>query len=228
MRSSVRVLATVLTPGVLFVAQCSSSSGPAGEAELRVLHATPALGPVDVAVGGVTVIHAVPFGTTSSLVRVPAGQQHLVVRSGSQVLGELDPTLVLQHINSVVVANGTPQFSEVVVPDTGQALSNRANLRLVNVVGPNAQPPTLLDLLLKAPNSNPDSVARLGGIDTRIASYGTLMYFDPGHFILQYVPAGGSAVLAELSFDLAAGEKRAVVLQRAADGTYSAQLVVEP
>jgi hypothetical protein len=228
MRSSVRVLATVLTSCAGFLAECSSSSGPAGEAELRLLHATPALGPVDVEVGGVTVIHAVVYGTTSTLVRVPAGEQHLVVRSGGQVLGELDPTLVLQHINSVVVANGTPQFSEVVVPDTGQALSNRANLRLVNVVGPNAQPPTLLDLLLKAPNANPDSVARLGGIDTRVASYGTLMYFDPGHFSLRYVPAGGSAVLTEVSFDLVAGDKRAVVLQRGADGIYSVQVVAEP
>lgn len=64
-------------------------------------------------------------------------------------------------------------------------------------------------------------------MDASIARYGTLMYFDPGHFTVTFVPAGGSTVLAMVSFEMAAGEKKAVVLQRAADGTYSAQVVVE-
>lgn len=228
MRLAVRVLTTALVPAGLLLAGCSSNAGPAGDAELRVLHASPALGPLDVEVGGVTVGHAIPYGSSSALLHVPAGQQHLVVRSGGQVLGELDPMLVLQHINSVVVANGVLQFSDVVIPDTGQALSNRANLRIVNVVGANASPPTLLDALLTVPNLPADSVARLGGIDTRVARYGSLMYADPGHFTLQFVPAGTTTVLAEVGFDMAAGDKRAVVLQRAANGSYFVDVVVEP
>ncbi len=226
MRAPIRTLAALAALCGILLAACGTSNEPAGEAELRVLHATPALGPVDVEVGGVTVVHGVAYGTTSTLVKVPAGEQHLVVRSGGQVLGALDPIFSLQHVNGVVVANGTPQFLTVVTPDTGQSASNRANVRMVNVVGTNTQPPTVLEVLVHAPNANPDSVIKFG-VDASIARYGTLMYFDPGHFSFTFVPAGGSTVLAQVSFDVAAGEKKAVVLQRAADGGYSVQVIVE-
>ena len=205
---------------------CGSSGEPSGEATLRVLHATPALGPVDVSVAGVTVAHGIVYGTASTLVHVPGGQQHLEVRSNGQLLGTLDPLFSLQHVNGVAVVNGAPQWLSEVTPDTGQSISNRANVRMVNVVGSNTQPPTLLDVLVHAPGLNPDSVMKFG-VDATIARYGTLMYFDPGHFTFAYVPRGGSTVLAQVGFDVAAGEKKAVVLQRAADGTYSVQVVVE-
>ena len=202
------------------------ASPPPGGAELRLVQATASLGPVDVEVGGVTVIHGVAYGTTSRLVQVPGGTQRVRVRAGSQTIGEVDRALDLQQVNLLVVSNGTLQFSEVVTPDTGQAISNRANLRMVNVVGSSTQVPTLLDVLIKAPNANPDSVIRLG-MDAQIGSYGTRMYFDPGHFSFQYVPHGGSTVLAEISFDVVAGETKAVVLERLADGSYRVQVLVE-
>jgi hypothetical protein len=211
---------------ILAAACGGSTSGPAGNAELRVLHATPALGPVDVELGGVTVARGVAYGTASGVIDVPGGQQHLVVRSAGQVIGELDAMLSLQHVNSVVVTDGTPRFLEQTTPDTGQAISNRANIRMVNVVGPTSQPPTLLQVKVVAPNANPDSVITFG-MDAQIASYGTLMYFDPGHFSFRYLPSGGATLLAETSFDVAAGEKKAVVLERGADGVYRVQVLVE-
>jgi uncharacterized protein DUF4397 len=227
MRVGIRFVGYVVIPcGLLFGACSDASNGPAGEAELTVLHASPALGPVDVEVAGVTVIHAVAFGTASSLVQVPGGQQHLVVRAGGQVVGELDQALSLQHVNSVVVANGTARFLDNVTPDTGQAVSSRANIRMVNVVGPTNQAPTLLQVLVTAPSLHPDSVIRFG-MDAQIASYGTLLYFDPGHFTFKYVPSGGSTLLTETSFDVAAGQKKAVVLERGADGVYRVQVIVE-
>ncbi|HTL06496.1 MAG TPA: DUF4397 domain-containing protein [Gemmatimonadales bacterium] len=219
--------AALLATACSVLSACGSSGEPAGgEATLRVLHASPALGPVDVSVAGVTVAHGIVYGTASALVRVPGGQQHLEVRANGQLLGALDPLFSLQHVNGIAVVNGAPQWLSEVTPDTGQSISNRANVRMVNVVGSNTQPPTLLDVLVHAPNANPDSVIKFG-MDATIASYGTLMYFDPGHFSFSYVPRGGSTVLAQVSFDVAAGEKKAVVLQRAADGTYSAQVVIE-
>jgi len=124
------------------------------------------------------------------------------------------------------VAGGTPRFLEQTTPDTGQVISNRANIRMVNVVGPTTQPPTLLQVKVTAPNANPDSVMTFG-MDTQIASYGTLMYFDPGHFSFRYLPSGGATVLLETAFDVAAGETKAVVLERGADGVYRVQVVVE-
>jgi hypothetical protein len=68
-------------------------------------------------------------------------------------LGELDVDFSLQHVNGIVVANGVPQFLNLVTPDTGQVASNRANIRMINVVGPTNQPPTLLAVLVHAPRS---------------------------------------------------------------------------
>jgi hypothetical protein len=53
------------------------------------------------------------------------------------------------------------------------------------------------------------------------------MYFDPGHFTFTYLPQGSSTVLTKVEFDMAAGEKKAVVLERAEDGTYSASVLIE-
>jgi hypothetical protein len=94
------------------------------------------------------------------------------------------------------------------------------------VVGTNTSDPTLLDVKVKAPNANPDSIITFG-MDSKVASRGPLMYFDPGHFIFTYLPQGTTTVLAEVEFDVAAGEKKAVVLERAEDGTYSATVLVE-
>ena len=54
------------------------------------------------------------------------------------------------------------------------------------------------------------------------------MYFDAGAFTIEYVPAGGDSVLTSASFDVAPGEKKAVVLSRAADGSYSVEVTLEP
>jgi hypothetical protein len=223
----IRLRVAILAITAVLVGCGGSTNGPAGQAELRVLHATPALGALDVQVGGVTVIHGVSYGNASAVVNVPAGQQHVQVRAGGQTLGELDVDFSLQHVNGIVVANGVPQFLDLVTPDTGQVASNRANIRMINVVGPTSQPPTLLSVLVHAPDpQNPDSVMRFG-MDSRIASYGTLMYFNPGHFSFTYVPSGGTTVLAEAQFDVAIGETRAVVLERGADGSYRVQVVTE-
>ena len=220
----------VLAAGVLtcLVAACDDEPiGPNGPtAELRLLHATSDLGAVDLLIGGQAVITGITFGNASSITEVPAGTQRLVVRSGATVLGEIDANLSTSHVNAVTVASGVPQFSETVVPDTGVAASNRANIRLVNVVGPNTSDPTILDVLINFPGVNPDSTAVLG-MDSKVASYGTLMYFDAGQFRFRFVPDGGSAILAETTFTVANGEKKAVVLQRDANGTYRVEVVTE-
>jgi hypothetical protein len=96
------------------------------------------------------------------------------------------------------------------------------------MVGNNLSAPTLLQVLIKAPNANPDSVVT-SNLDATVAAYWSLMYFDPGQFDIRYVPAGDTTTtLASASFSIAAGEKKAVVLTRAGNGTYTADVVVEP
>jgi hypothetical protein len=205
----------------------TTSSGGTGTVEFRALHVTPTLGPVDVLVGGTQVITGLSFGETSAAVSIPGGTQRFVVRAGAQVLADLQYALATSHVNSMVISDSTPQFSAFVEPDTGQPAPGKANIRLVNVVGSNTDPPTQLQVLIKAPNANPDSVVT-SNLDATVAAYWSLMYFEPGNFNIRYVPAGQTTPLAETTFDVAAGEKKAVVLSRAEDGSYHVAVAVEP
>jgi hypothetical protein len=196
-------------------------------AEIKFVHANAAVGPVDVYVAGIKVIGGVPFGRSSGKVATTAGRQHVTLRSGGGVVDELDATIAAHEVTAIVFTQDSAQATPV-TPDTGLATANtRANVRVVNVAGSNTSPPTLLDVRIRAPDFASDSVPKLG-LDTRTSSHGPLMYFDPGSFRFTFVPHGETTVLAEVSFDVAAGEKKAVVLERESNGQYRASVVVEP
>ncbi len=228
MRGTARVL-MMAAVGWLAVGCDESPIGPpGGTARLRLLHASAATGAVDVLIGNSQVISNVTFGNGSPIALVAAGAQQLVVRSGTQVLGQLSGTLSTSHVNTVVVANGTANLSAV-VSDTGAVNPTRGNVRLVNVVGPTSADPTLLRALLTAtgqPGQAADSV-QVFAFDAKVGSYGTLMYFSPGQITVKFQPQGASTVLTQVSFAVAAGEVKAVVLERGADGVYKAQVVTE-
>lgn len=208
-------------------AACTDGTGTGGPTtQLKVVHAAAALGAVDVQVGNRAVITGLPYGQSSALTDVPGGAQHITVRSGSVVIAQLDAMLTMAGVNAITVGDDTVQVTPV-TPDTGIAISNRANVRMINIVGTNTSEPTNLDVLLNFPDVSPDSVA-VFGLNTTIASHGPLMYFNPGHFRVRFVPDGGSAVLTEAEFDVAAGQKKAIVLSRSDAGVYSVRIVTEP
>jgi hypothetical protein len=210
---------------VLALLACSDDdNSSAGDAELRATNADATSATLDVDVGGTTVINGLAYGHTSGVVQVPSGTQEIVVRSGGTVIAELNSEISSSVINSLLVSAGSAQLASQVDPDTGAVAPARANLRLVNVASGNTDEPVLLEAKLRAPA--PDSVMTFG-VDTRIARYGSLMYFDAGEFTMWFVPAGGSDVLATVTFNVAAGEAKAVVLERAASGEYTATVVVE-
>jgi hypothetical protein len=206
----------------------STDNGAGGiNTTFRAVHASPGVGPIDIQVDGMPVVAGLGYGQSSPEVTIDAGPRRFVVRSGGTVLADMQHDASGSHLNSMVIADGVPQFSTLVVPDTGQPAPSKANLRLVNVVGTSLAPPTALQVLIKAPNANPDSVVT-SNLDATVAAYWSLMYFDPGQFDIRYVPAGDTTTLASASFSIAAGEKKAVVLRRADDGTYHVDVAVEP
>ncbi len=199
---------------------------PAPKAQLRVLHATASLGPIDVEVGGVLVAQGIPYGRSSALLSVPTGSLPVLVRVGSQLLGQLEVSLSGGHLNTVVVAAGTPRLAPVIQADTGQPAPNRANLRLVNITGPGVVAPTWLDIRARVPGTPPDSVLTFA-LDASVSAYWSLMYFDAGHFDFSYLPRDGGSEVAHAAFDIALGEKKALVLERTGTG-FQLTVVVEP
>ena len=60
-----------------------------------------------------------------------------------------------------------------------------------------------------------------------MGSYSSLIYFDPGEFLLRYAPENTETVLTQATFDIAAGETKVAILQRDAAGNYTVQVVIE-
>jgi hypothetical protein len=225
-----RFLTSALAATIVAVAACGKddvSSPTTGSAEFRFVHSSSRIGAVDVYLAGNKVIDGVTFGRSSPKVPAAAGVQHLTLRSGGTVIRQLDAMFAARQVSAVVLTDDTVEVTQQ-SPDTGTVTTNtRANIRLINVAGTNTAPPTLLDVLINAPGVGADSIPRLG-LDTRFSSTGPLMYWDPGSFRFRFVAHGLTTVLAEVSFDVAAGEKRSVVLDRDASGTYRARVVIDP
>jgi len=215
---------------VAFGACQEDAGGPTpDQAQVRLLHASPGVGTVDLVIGNTAVVQNLAFGKASTIATVNAGAQEVLVRSGTQEIGRFMANLSADHLNSVIVASGAVSMSAE-VHDTGAVNPTRANVRLVNIVGTSSADPTLLDARLQATNQAgqaPDSV-QVFQMDAKVASYSSLMYLNPGEVTVSFVPRGGSTVLAQVKFAATTGTKKAVTLERSADGTYHAQVVDEP
>jgi len=89
-------------------------------------------------------------------------------------------------------------------------------------------PPIPLNVYISAPGV---ALAGLGSqlsLDARVSSYSTLMYFDPGTYIVRFVTPGTTNVVAETAtISINAGQVRAVTLQRLSDGTWRTSVVAE-
>jgi hypothetical protein len=224
-----RIGTTLFALSLSMVAACDGTTSivAGGQtAQLKVVHAAQSLGAVSVAVGSSTVINGLTFGSTSGVTTVPGGAQRLSFRAAGVEIAHLDVTLSATGINAVALSGDTAQVTPV-TPDTGLAATNRANIRMINIAGENATAPYQLSVLVNFPGVSADSVATFG-MDTRVPSHGPLMYFDPGHFRFRFVPQGTTTVLTEVEFDVTAGQKKAVVLERSVTGAYSAKVVTEP
>jgi hypothetical protein len=227
--SALAALALPALPALPALTACSdytSTSVFGSPAQLKVVHAASAVGAVDVRLDGTSVISGLSFGQSSTPTAVPSGAHRLTFRSGGTTVAAVDVNLTTSGINAVTLSADTAQVTPV-TPDTGHAATNRANIRVINIAGTNSSPPTMLSVLINFPGVSTDSVARLG-LDATVPSHGPLMYFDPGSFRFRFVPENTTTVLTEVEFTVAAGEKKAVVLERSAAGAYSAKVVTEP
>lgn len=223
----------VLAVTILTACGDATSTGVFGTtAQLKVVHAASTVGAIEVRMGGTPLISGLSFGQSSAAIPVPAGQRRLTFRSDGTTIAAVDVNLSADGLNAVTLSEDTAQVTPV-TPDTGHAATNRANIRIINVASENTSPPTSIGILINFPGVATDSVARMA-LDSRVASHGPLMYFDPGNFRIRFIdgdPSDISApvnVLAQVEFAVAAGEKKAVVLERSANGTYSAKVVTEP
>jgi len=214
---------------VVALAGCGSSPTGSGSDDVgvRLLQADPAVQEaVDLAIDGVVVARGVGFGSSSPLVVTSAGRHTFSILAGATQLAQHEDDVFSGQKYYAVSAVGRLYLTRVAgVPDTGQRNSNRAHVRFVNVPGSGDPPPALVDASLYAP-ATVDSTQHFQ-LDTRIASYWSLMYLDPGTVTIQFRAVGSSTVLAEVVFPVAMGEVKAVIVERDSAGNLRVRVVTE-
>jgi hypothetical protein len=220
---------------------CGAPGGPRGtenEVTIRMMNTATAAA-LDLLVGGQVVAGAVQYEQASAPVRVPGGNRTLAVReSGATTLLASRSAVLTAGSRYTIMVSGTTDalvLTPSVVADTGLARPDRANLRIINVstiVMPqdssSLPPPIPLDVYITAPGTSLTGAASQLSLDARVSSYSSLLYFDPGSYVVRFVTPGTTTVVAETAaFSVAAGQVRAITLQRQGNGTWKTSVVAE-
>jgi hypothetical protein len=100
-----------------------SSSAPSGQVRLRVIHAAPDAGPVDILVNDKIVLSSVPFGTVSSYLTVAAGTYSVKVN-----LAGTSTTAIQATISPSAGGN----YSAVAIGSLKTAATNPLTLKVLN------------------------------------------------------------------------------------------------
>jgi hypothetical protein len=99
-----------------------SSAPPAGQVRLRVIHAAPDAGPVDILVNNQVVLSNVPFATISSYLTVPAGTYDVKVNATGTAVTAIETTI------TAVAGNN---YTAVAIGSLKTAATNPLTLKLL-------------------------------------------------------------------------------------------------
>jgi hypothetical protein len=224
------------------VAACRSptDTGIEGTAQVRMMNAAAGSPALDLLVGGTVIVSGVQFEQSSSLASLPVGTQTLAVRRSGEVATLASRSLpVVPNAKYTLVVGGSLAsltLTASMTVDTGLAKPDRANIRIINIssIEPpqdssqQVPPPVLLDLYITPPNADLVPLTPTLSMDARYSSYSSLIYFDPATWAVRFTTAGTKQVVANTGpIAIAAGQVRAVTLQKKADGTWQTSVVAE-
>lgn len=229
--------------GLMLTVGCSGSpsdsSNPDGTAEIRLLNAAIGSAPLDLMVDGQVLLTGVEYQHRSGLVTVPAGSRSLALRAMGQSAVLLTRQVTLTdgaHYTAIASGVGAAlSLTSSVTVDTGLAKPDRANLRIINI-GAYSLPvdsaslpaPIPLNVIITAPGVPLAGAPSQLSLDARFSSYSSLIYFDPGSYVVRFVRPGSLEVVAETAvMTVGTGQVRAITLQRLADGSYATSVIAE-
>ncbi|MFN8620854.1 MAG: DUF4397 domain-containing protein [Chloroflexota bacterium] len=117
-----------------------TSQAPAADtAKVRVLHASPDAPAVDVYADGSAILTAVPFGTLSDYLEVPAGEHRIqVFATGADATKDtpvLDATLTFSAgtLTTVAATNNLASIEAQVISDSPAPVADQAQVRVVHL-----------------------------------------------------------------------------------------------
>lgn len=217
----------------------TDSGGNEGTAQVRLMNAAVGMPALDLTVGGVLVVGGIGYQQASPLATVPGGTQTLAIRRAGEQAALVSRSIpIILNAKYTFVVGGSLASSLSLTPsitvDTGLAKPDRANLRVINIGGEapidsaQAPAPVPLDVYITAPNADLATLSPTFSLDARYSSYSSLLYFDAGTWAVRFTTAGTKQVVANTgSIPIAAGQIRAVTLQKKPDGTWQTSVVEE-
>jgi hypothetical protein len=218
-------------------AGCTNSTDPDGlTAKVRLLNGVTTAPALEVLAEGRVVIPGVPLGQSSGYADVPVSSTVLEVRNATTgaMLETVSAQFTAGERYTVLATASAINLQAAALVDTGLAKPDKANFRIVNVAPPfsgdsaNTPPPIPLDVHITAPG-----VALAGrqselSMDARYPSYSSLMYFEPGSWVVRFaLPGSATVVAASEPKILLAGAVLAALLERRLDGSFQVTLVAE-
>jgi hypothetical protein len=226
----------------LGVAACGTptdSNGNEESAQVRLMNAAEGSPALDLTVGGVVVIGGIGYQQASPLATIPGGTQTLAIRRAGEQTALVSRSIpIIANARYTFVVGGSLASSLSLTPsitvDTGLAKPDRANLRIINIGGDvptdsaQAPPSVPLDVYITGPNADLGPLSPALSLDARYSSYSSLIYFDPGTWAVRFTTAGTKQVVANTgAIPIAAGQIRAVTLEKKPDGTWQTSVVEE-
>jgi hypothetical protein len=231
--------AMVLALGVFACGQPAENSGNEGTAQVRLMNAASGTPALDLVIGGKVIAGGIGYEQASRLGNAPAGNQTVAIRRAGETSDLTTKQIPLADGEkyTVVVSGSLASLTMTpsLVVDTGQAKPDRANIRVINISSyvftgdsTNQPPPDLLNVYITAPGADLATSQPAFSLDARASSYSSLIYFDPGSYVVRFTPAGTTNVRAgTAATPIAAGQIRAITLQKLADGTWQTSVVAE-
>lgn len=231
--------ALIVAVGVAACGTPTDNGGNEETAQVRLMNAAVGTPALDLTVGGVLVVGGIGYQQASALATIPGGTQTLAIRRAGEQTELVSRSIpIIPNARYTFVVGGSLASSLSLTPsitvDTGLAKPDRANLRIINIGGDaptdsaQAPPSVPLDVYITAPDADLATLSPTFSLDARYSSYSSLLYFDPGTWAVRFTTAGTKQVVANTGpIPIAAGQIRAVTLQKKPDGTWQVSVVVE-
>lgn len=186
-----------------------SNNGGAGQAELRVIHASPDAPNVDVIVDGVQVLTEVPFFTASAYLDLQAGSRAIRLEPVGSDTPILEATVSLddgEAVTLMAVDSAASIEPLVLTDDLSAPPSGDIKVRAVH-----ASPATeTVDVYVLTPGDPLPATPTAQGVAYKSAS--AYVAVPAGDYRLVVTPAGDPTTLAvDVTLTFAAGEIRTIV-----------------
>ena len=201
------------------LAGCSDddNTGPATEAGVRVVHASPDAPDVDVLVDGATVLSDVPYLTASDYLGVAAGSRNLKVNAAGSTTSVIDANVnLVDGADYTVIAGGLVSSIEPIVLEDDRTAPAAGSVRVRAVHGAPSAP--AVDIYITAPGAD---IAGMAPALANVAFGASSEYIEApaGSYQVRITPAGSQTVVIDSgTLTLAAGQVRTALAVDAPGG----------